>query len=323
MKKRLLSGMRTTGLLHLGNLFGALNNWVSLQDKYKCYFEVADLHGLTTEFQDTSQYKYWIEEMITDWLIAGIDPEKSVILIQSKVPAHSELHVIFSMFVTIARLQRNPTVKEQARDLGLLDQISHGHLGYPILQAADILIYKGEAVPVGEDQLPHLEITREIARRFNSLYGEVFPEPEPLLTKFPRLPGIDGKRMSKSLGNTITLCEDPKLIQNKVVSMFTDPEKIKMNDPGHPEKCPVFVYHEAFGGENLADWAEACQNGKVGCVEHKEMLAKLVIKGLEKFRTNRPKVKKTLKDVINDGIRRAQKDADKTMSEVRRAMQFY
>ena len=312
--------MRTTGLLHLGNLFGALNNWVKLQNQYQCYFEVADLHGLTTEFQNTTQYRHWIDEMITDWLIAGIDPEQSVILIQSKVPAHSELHLIFSMLITIARLQRNPTVKEQARDLGLLNQISYGHLGYPVLQAADILVYKGEVVPVGEDQLPHLEITREIARRFNSLYGAVFPEPEPLLTEYPRLPGIDGKRMSKSLGNTITLAEDIRSIENKVMSMFTDPEKIKKNDSGHPERCPVYIYHEAFKGRDLKSWADGCREGKLGCVEHKKFLAKIIISGLEPFRNRRPEIKKILPDIIKDGISRATKTAGETIAEVRKAM---
>ncbi|HIE05938.1 MAG TPA: tryptophan--tRNA ligase, partial [bacterium (Candidatus Stahlbacteria)] len=267
MKRRILSGMRTTGPLHLGNYFGALKNWVTLQDDFECYFEVADLHGLTTEYQDTNQYETWVTEMIIDWLIAGIDPQRSVILIQSHIPAHTQLSLIFSMLVTVARLQRNPTIKEQARGLGLLDQISYGHLGYPVLQASDILLYRGEVVPVGEDQLPHLEIAREIARRFNSLYGRVFPEPEPILTRYPRLPGIDGQRMSKSLGNTIVLSEDPASIKKKVMNMFTDPTKIKKNDPGHPKDCPVNIYHELFS-EDAQRWAKDCQQGRVGCVDH-------------------------------------------------------
>ncbi len=313
--------MRTTGRLHLGNLFGALKNWVALQDDYECYFEVADLHGLTTEYQHTDLYPEWVEEMIVDWLIAGIDPQKSVILIQSKVPAHAELHLIFSMLVTVARLQRNPTIKEQARDLGLLDLINYGHLGYPVLQAADILIYKGEVVPVGEDQLPHLEITREIARRFNSLYGKVFPEPEPLLTRYPRLPGIDGKRMSKSLGNTIILDEDPESIRTKVMKMFTDPTKIRKTDPGHPDRCPVHTYHGLFTTD-IDEFGISCREGRLGCVEHKEIVAQLLIDGLAPFRTKREGVKKELKGIIEDGLNRARKTAAETMAEVRRAMKL-
>ena len=244
-RPRILSGMRPTGKLHLGNYLGALQNLVALQDTSENLHMVADWHALTTDYEHVDQIEPNTREMVIDWLAAGIDPEKSPVFIQSRVKEHAELHLLFSMLVTTARLERNPTVKEQIRDLHL-ETVSYGHLGYPVLQAADILLYKANHVPVGEDQVPHVELTREIARKFNSLYGEVFPVPEAKLTHFPRVPGLDGRRMSKSLGNTVLLSDSPEEIAAKIRTAYTDPKKIRATDPGNPDGCVVFAYHRAF-----------------------------------------------------------------------------
>jgi len=322
-KKRILSGMRPTGRLHLGNYVGALENWVSLQDQYQSFHMVADWHVLTTAYEDPSQIYQNSLDMIIDWLCAGLDPVKSPLFIQSHIKEHAELHLIFSMLVTTSRLERNPTVKEMIRDLHLEEKVSYGLLGYPVLQAADILIYKADAVPVGEDQVPHIELTREIARRFNKLYGKVFPEPEAKLTRFARLPGIDGNRMSKSLGNTILLSESPESIKEKVMRAITDPQKIYLGDPGHPEICTVFTYHSKFNVDEIEEVERDCRSGRLGCVPCKRNLAEKLSAFLKPFREKRRYYEAHMdevRDIIADGDQRARAEAQKTMEEVREVM---
>ena len=324
-RKTILSGMRPTGRLHLGNYVGVLSNWVKLQGEYECFFEVADWHVLTTGYEDTSGILRDGIEVVTDWLAAGIDPEKSVVFVQSDVKEHAELHLLLSMLVSVARLERNPTVKEQVRDLGLGDNVMYGHLGYPVLQAADIILYKAHAVPVGEDQLPHLEITREIARRFNTLYEEVFPIPEPLLTRFPRLPGLDGKRMSKSMGNVILLSDEPEEIAKKVMTAVTDPEKIKMGDPGHPDICNVFAYHSRFNSDSVGKIEAGCKSGELGCVECKRKCAVAISEYLASIRERRKELQtdeKSILEMLSEGAERARERAQETMNQVRQAMHF-
>jgi tryptophanyl-tRNA synthetase len=324
-QKTILSGMRPTGKLHLGNYVGVLANWVKLQDEYECFFEVADWHVLTTGYEDTSTIVQDGIDVVIDWLAAGIDPKKGAIFVQSEVKEHAELHLLLSMLVSVSRLQRNPTVKEQVRDLGLGDFVMYGHLGYPVLQAADIMMYRAHAVPVGEDQLPHLEITREIARRFNTLYDEVFPVPEPLLTKFPRLPGLDGKRMSKSVGNVILLSDTPELIQKKVMTAITDPEKVRMGDPGHPEICNVFAYHSRFNADEVKELEAGCRSGELGCVKCKKRCAQVLADRLAPIRERRSQYESDLSAVhtiLRDGAVRARERAQETMDLVRKAMKF-
>jgi len=322
MKKRILSGMRPTGKLHLGNYVGALENWVALQGEYDNFHLIADWHVLTTNL-DTSHVKQNISDMVIDWLSAGIDPEKSPIFIQSKIKEHAELYLVYSMLVTIPRLERNPTVKEQAKDLGVESNMIFGHLGYPVLQAADILLYKAHLVPVGEDQLPHIELTREIARKFNKTFGEVFIEPKGKLTAFSRLPGLDGNKMSKSLGNTILLCDSPETIEKKIMKAVTDPMKIRKNDPGRPEVCNVFTYHKKFNPEAVPQIERDCKSGKLGCVEDKRNLAKKMAQYLEPFREKRAYYEQhpdIIADIVEDGNRRARSVAEQTMAEVYEVM---
>jgi len=324
MKKRILSGMRPTGRLHLGNYVGALENWVNLQQEYENFHLVADWHLLTTNL-DTSEIERHTIDMVIDWLSAGIDPEKSPIFVQSKIKEHAELFLIFSMLVTVPRLERNPTVKEQARDLGLENNMSYGHLGYPVLQAADILLYKAHLVPVGEDQLPHIELTREIARRFNATYGEVFVIPSGRVTEFSRLPGLDGRKMSKSLGNTILLSDSPEQILAKVKQAITDPLKIRRGDPGRPEICNVFTYHRKFNPDQVPEIERACRSGALGCVEDKKNLAKKLSDYLAPFRDKRSYYEQHIgevKDIIAHGNTIAQKVASETMAEVHQAMKI-
>jgi tryptophanyl-tRNA synthetase len=322
-RKTILSGMRPTGRLHLGNYVGVLANWVKLQDQYRCFFEVADWHAVTTEYEHTKGIAADSIDVVIDWLASGIDPEQSVVFVQSEVREHAELHLLFSMLITVARLERNPTLKEQVRDLELGENVTYGHLGYPVLQAADILIYKADAVPVGEDQLPHLEITREIARRFNTLYGEVFPVPEPLLTEFPRLPGLDGKRMSKSLGNAILISDPPEVIAKKVSSAITDPEKVYMGDPGHPDVCNIFAYQRRFNTGAVAEIRATCVEGTRGCVKCKQEAGRAIADFLAPIRERRQALeadKAALRKVLDEGAERAREVAQATMGEVRKAM---
>ncbi len=323
MRKRILSGMRPTGKLHLGNYVGALENWIQLQDQYYSFHFVADWHMLTTDLNHTDIIKNNSIEIVIDWLSAGLDPEKSPIFIQSHIKEHAELHLLFSMLVTVPRLQRNPTVKEQVQDLGLGNNMSYGHLGYPILQAADILLYRAHKVPVGEDQVPHVEITREIARKFNSLYGDVFFEPEPLLTKYPRLPGLDNKKMSKSLNNTIYLSDPPDIIQKKIMTAYTDPNKIKLTDPGNPEGCVIYAYHKTFFPENIDKIKQDCKAGKLGCVEHKKDVAAKIAEKLQPIRKKRfyyETHRDEVENIITEGDKKARKKAEKTMVMVHEAM---
>lgn len=323
--KIILSGMRPTGKLHLGHWAGALENWVALQNDggYSNYHLIADYHVLTTNLDSSHIYEYSIE-MILDWLAAGIDPERSPIFRQSQIKEHAELHLIFSMLITKSRLERNPTLKEQVRDLEL-GPISYGYLGYPVLQAGDILLYKGEVVPVGEDQLPHIEITREIAREFNRQYGPVFPEPEGKLTAFSRLPGLDGKRMSKSLGNTILLSDPPEEVKKKMKKAVTDPQKIHKGDPGRPDICLVFMYHQKFNPAEVEGIRRGCESGELGCVDCKMKAAEKVNEFLAPLRARRKHYEENqaeVKEILNHGEERARAAAQKTMAEVHQAMKI-
>jgi len=324
-KPRILSGMRPTGKLHLGNYLGALQNWVALQESSENLHMVADWHALTTDYEHVDQIQPNTLEMVIDWLAAGIDPERSPVFIQSRVKEHAELHLLFSMLVTTSRLERNPTVKEQVRDLHLEESVSYGHLGYPVLQAADILLYKANLVPVGEDQVPHVELTREIARKFNSLYGEVFPVPDAKLTKFARLPGLDGRRMSKSMDNAIYLADSPEEIAAKVRSAYTDPKKLRANDPGNPDGCVVFAYHRAFNAANADSIGADCRAGRLGCVVNKKNLAAILADSLRPFRERRAELAahpERVREALRHGEERARKIAQETMREVREAMKL-
>lgn len=325
-KKRILSGMRPTGKLHLGNYVGALENWIKLQDEYQNYYLVADYHVLTTDLSTEEIYQNTLE-MVTDWLSAGLDPEKSPMFRQSQIKEHSELFLIFSMLITKARLERNPTLKEQVRDLNI-ENLVYGHLGYPVLQAADILLYKGDVVPVGEDQLPHIEITREIARRFNTQYAPndpVFPEPEGMVTNFARLPGLDGHRMSKSLGNVILLSDDAETVKQKLRKAVTDPQKLRKNDPGRPEVCLVFTYHKKFNPEEIPLIEKDCRSGALGCVDCKLNCASKINQILAPILEKRKTYEKNfnlVKDVLNEGEKKAKVIAQQTMNEVHQKMKM-
>ncbi|HOP99490.1 MAG TPA: tryptophan--tRNA ligase [Acetivibrio clariflavus] len=324
-KGTILSGMRPTGALHLGNYFGALENWIKLQDDYECFFFVADWHALTTGYEDTSEIKSNINELVIDWISAGLDPEKCTIFLQSKIKEHAELHLLFSMITPLSWLLRCPTYKDQLNQLKDKNITTYGFLGYPNLQAADILIYKAGFVPVGEDQLPHLELTREIARRFNFLFGEVFPEPQAILTKAKVLPGTDGRKMSKSYGNTIALSDNPDTIRKKVSTMVTDPARIRKDDPGHPEVCTVFSFHKVFNESELPEIEEACRGGKIGCVQCKRNLADKMVKYFEPIHERRQKIlekPEMIKEVLHEGNKKAEEKAKKTMEEVRSAMKI-
>ena len=315
--------MRPTGKLHLGHLVGALENWVALQKEFNNYHLIADYHALTTSLDSSQIYKNSID-MLIDWLAAGIDPVQSPVFRQSQIKEHAELHLLFSMLITAARLERNPAVKEQVRDLNI-ENVSYGHLGYPVLQAADILLYKGELVPVGEDQVPHVEISREIARRFNNQYGSVFPEPEPKLTKFARLPGLNGidKKMSKSSGNTVLLSDSPEEIQKRVRTAVTDPQKIRKNDPGRPEICLIYTYHKKFNDTESPQIEKDCRSGALGCVECKSRVAARIADTLAPFREKRAHFESHMnevKEILTDGETRARARAQATMGEVRQAM---
>ncbi len=392
---KVLSGNRPTGKLHIGHLFGILYNWRDLQDKYECYYMVADWHALTTQWQDTSKIRENIVDMVIDWLSVGIDPEKAVLFVQSEVKEHAELHMVFSMLVTISRLLRNPTFKEYVADLRVKKEtprknilkmavkntvdvfiesvakklntgeakleldfmaylrselqktfleylreaiqseedelpygslVNYGFLGYPVLQAADILVYKAKYVPIGADQLPHLELSREIARKFNSLYGQVFPIPEPLIAEIPKVPGLDGRKMSKSYGNAIEIAEPPDSIRKKISRMFTDPLKVRKGDPGHPENCPVFTLHKLFNRDEIAGIKTDCEKGLLGCVECKKRLAEKMITYLEPYQQKRHEFEKnrdTVVDILKEGAKKAIRVAEQTMDDVREAMKLW
>lgn len=313
--------MRPTGKLHLGNYVGALENWVALQNDYENFHLVADYHALTTNL-DTSHIEQDTLDMVIDWLAAGIDPVHAPIFRQSKIKEHTELFLVLSMLITTARLERNPTLKEQVRDLQQ-ESVSFGHLGYPVLQAADVMLYKGEVVPVGEDQLPHLEITRELARRFNAQYGEVFPEPEPKLTVFPRLPGLDRNKMSKSLGNSILMSDEPDTVKQKLRGAITDELKVRKNDPGRPEVCLIFTYHKKFNPAEVPEIEANCRSGALGCADCKAKCGAKINEHLAPIIERRKKIEtqpSLVSDILVDGERRARAVAEATMQDVRTVM---
>jgi len=319
---RVLSGMRPTGKLHLGNYLGALENWVKLQDEFDCFFFVANWHALTTDYSRTREIPGAIIDMAADWLGAGLQPDRATLFIQSLVPEHAELHLLFSMLIPVARLERVPTYKEVVEQLGLVP--SYGLLGYPILQAADILIYKAKYVPVGVDQLPHIELTREIARRFNSAFGPVFPEPEAKLTEIPKVPGTDGRKMSKSYDNCIYLSDPAGVVTPKIRSMVTDPARKRRSDPGNPEVCPVFDLHKIFTPDaDREACAVGCRTAGIGCLDCKDVLLKYLLPPLAEIRERRQCYIENPAEVdaiLHEGSKRARTVAQGTLEEVRGAV---
>ena len=322
-KGRILTGHRPTGARHIGHLVGTLENWARLQDSYECFFLIADLHVLTTDYEHPGVIQNNILEVLADWLASGIDPERSTLVLQSAVPEHAQLTTLFGMLVTVARLTRVPTYKEQIQNLHLNPSL--GLLTYPVLQAADILVYKANLVPVGEDQLPHLELTREIARRFNQLYGDTFPEPDALLSAAPRLPGIDNRTMHTSYGNNILIKETPEETTQKVMSMYTDPTRIHATDPGHVEGNPVFEYHDVFNPdpEQVEEFKTRYRSGKIGDVQVKRRLAEALNDYLAPIREKRRALAAhpdDLRDILMEGTRKARPLAQQTLEEVERKM---
>jgi tryptophanyl-tRNA synthetase len=322
-RDRVLSGMRPTGKLHLGNYLGALDNWVRLQETHDCFFFVANWHALTTGAENVGEIPANTLDMIADWLGAGLDPERCTMFIQSLVPEHAELHLLFSMITPLGWLERVPTYKEMVEQLGL-ESPSYGLLGYPLLQAADILMYKPRWVPVGVDQVPHIELTREVARRFNATFGEVFPEPHAKLTEIPKVPGTDGRKMSKSYGNAIYLSDPPDLIQQKVRPMMTDPARKRRSDPGNPEVCPVFDLHKIFTSEGDREWAAAgCRSASIGCLDCKGKLLEHMVPALGPIRERRQQFAEKpdlIVDILREGSTRARRVAESTMEAVRRVV---
>jgi tryptophanyl-tRNA synthetase len=325
-KPRILSGMRPTGALHIGHLTGALDNWVRLQDEYECYYVIVDWHALTTDYADPSGVRESVFEVACDWLAAGLDPVRSALFIQSWVPEHAELHLLLSMLIPVPWLERVPSYKEQQQQLTDKDLTTYGFLGYPLLQSADIMIYKADAVPVGEDQAPHVELTREVVRRFNNFYGPVFPEPKTLLTEVPRVPGTDGRKMSKSYGNAIFLKDPPEAVREKLRPMVTDPARKRRTDPGTPEECPVFDLHKAFSPKATQDWsAEGCRTAGIGCLDCKARLADHLLERLAPIHARRAELAArpdTVWDVLREGSKRARSAAQATMEAVRAAMRI-
>jgi tryptophanyl-tRNA synthetase len=321
-KKRILSGMRPTGRLHLGNLHGALDNWVQLQKQYDCFFFVADWHALTTDYASPGDIDQNIWDMVLDWLSAGLDPDQCTLFIQSQIKEHAELYLLLGMITPLPWLERNPTYKEQQQQLEHKDLATYGFLGYPVLQAADIIIYKANGVPVGKDQLPHVELTREIARRFNFLYGrEVFPVPDALLTEVPVLPGADGRKMSKSYGNCIFITEAEEVIREKILKMMTDPARVRRHDPGDPELSPVFAYHKIYSSPaEVAEVAEGCRTAGIGCVDCKKILIKNVVSRLKPIREKRLELEQDVakvKEMLRVETAKARAVAVDTLAEVR------
>lgn len=320
---RILTGHRPTGPRHIGHLVGTLRTWAELQHQYECIFLVADLHVLTTDYAHPDRVRENIIEVVTDWLAAGIDPERAPIVLQSAVPEHSQLTLLLGMLTSVARMERVPTYKEQVQELNL--QPSHGLLTYPLLQAADILIYRADTVPVGEDQLPHVELSREIARRFNGLYGFTFPEPQPLLSTMPRLPGLDNRTMHTSYGNQIYLKDTPEETERKVMSMYTDPTRLRATDPGHVEGNPVFTYLDAFDPdtEHVAELKERYRAGGVGDVEVKRYLAGVLNAALAPLRARRASLAthpERVLEILREGTRQARPLAQETISDAMQRM---
>jgi tryptophanyl-tRNA synthetase len=323
--QRIVSGMRPTGPLHIGNYFGALKNWVSLQDQYDCLFFVADWHSLTTEYADPSKLPGWVREVALDWLAAGVDPNKAVLFIQSQVKEHAELHLLLSMITPLGWLTRVPTYKELQAELSAKDLNMYGFLGYPLLQTADVVLYKAKAVPVGEDQVSHLELCREVVRRFASLYKkEIFPEPEPLLTPAARVPGLDHRKMSKSYGNAIYLSDTAEEVSKKIMPAVTDPARVRRQDPGNPDVCIIYDYHKLFSDQPTIDMVnKECRSAGIGCVDCKKKLLEGMERTLAPIRERRAgyaKDPKKINEIFDAGAVKARKIAEKTMTEVREIM---
>ncbi len=319
MKKRILSGTRPTGKLHLGNYLGAVENWKKIQSE-DAFFMIADWHALTTEYETHSEIRNNVIEVTLDYLASGIDPEKCTIFVQSHVKEHAELALLLSMITPLSWLERNPTYKDQIEELKGKELHTHGFLGYPVLQAADILLYKADLVPVGEDQLPHLELTREIARRFNHLYGKVFPEPEAMLNQVTKLPGTDGRKMSKSYNNCIYLADPPEVVKKKIMTMVTDPARKRRYDKGNPDVCPVFYYDKIFNPSVVAAVNAGCRSAELGCVEDKEMLVEAMSKFLTPIYEKRKELEKNRKkieEILAEGAKRAGKIARETMAQAK------
>lgn len=324
-KERVLSGMQASGRLHIGNLVGALKNWVSLQDKYDCFYFVADWHALTTRYSNSSSIKQSTQDLLINFIAAGLDPDKSTIFIQSMVPQHAELHLLLSMITPLGWLERVPTYKEKQEQLQDRDLSTYGFLGYPVLQTADIIIYRAKHVPVGIDQLPHLEISREIARRFNYLYNkDVFPEPEGLLTEFPKVPGLDGRKMSKSYDNAVYLSDTPEVVEQKIRTMMTDPARKRRTDAGDPELSPVYHLHKIFSSkEDIDEVAHGCRTASIGCIDCKKILIKNLFEYMKPIWEKRDELLANpdeVMDIANKGSIKAAKAAEETMKLVREAM---
>jgi tryptophanyl-tRNA synthetase len=323
-KKRILSGMRPTGPLHLGNLLGALANWIEMQDEYDCFYFIADWHALTSDYEDTGLIDEYRKEIMIDWLSAGLSPEKSTLFVQSRVKEHSELFLILSMITPVPWLERNPTYKEQIGQLSNKDLSTFGFLGYPVLQAADIIMYKPYGVPVGVDQAPHVEITREIARRFNYFYGNVFPEPKVILTETPKVLGADRRKMSKSYDNAIFLSDDPETIRKKVSGMITDPQRARRSDPGNPDVCNVFAFHKLYTPpDGVAEIDQECRSAGIGCVECKQKMAENLVTALAPIREKRAYYEarpQEVEEIMAAGSDKASQTARQTMGEVREAI---
>ena len=331
-KQRVVSGKRSTGELHLGHYFGALKTWISLQDQYECFFFVADWHALTTDYQNPTLIEKNVLSNVADWLALGLDPKKTTIFIQSHVKEHAELFLLLSMITPVSWLERNPTYKEQLRQLGSAtlqnkDLSNFGFLGYPVLQTADVIMYKGAKVPVGEDQVPHLELSREITRRFNHLYGNIFPEPEALLSEAPKIPGTDGRKMSNSYNNCIYLSDSKEVVTQKIMTMMTDPARKRRQDPGNPKDCPLFDLHEVYTKDEsvIKEVDRGCKTAGIGCVDCKKILLKSLLPWHEQVlekRTSMMKKPSFVEDILNEGSKKAQAEAQKTMGEVRKAMKI-
>ena len=327
-KKRIVSGMRPTGRLHLGHVHGALNNWRSLQKDYQCFYFIADWHALTSEYEHPEIIKESINDVLIDWIAIGLDPEESVIFVQSSIEEHAELHLIFSMITPLSWLERNPTYKEQLKEMAQKDLHTYGFLGYPVLQAADILMYKAHGVPVGEDQSPHVELTREIARRFNHLYSNVFPLPETLLTPEAKILGTDRRKMSNSYNNAIFISDSKETVTTTVADMITDPQRARRFDPGRPDFCNVFSFHELYTDKEkvkVKEIEEGCRSASIGCVECKQMMASNLNRALEPLREKRKELEanpQIIESIIDEGNRKARKIARNTMEEVREVVKI-
>jgi len=326
VKKRILSGMRPTGPLHLGNYHGALDNWIAMQEEYECFFFIADWHALTSDYENSGNIRRFVQEMMIDWLSAGLSPEKCTLFVQSSVLEHAELFLLLSMITPVPWLERNPTYKDQIIQLENKDLSTFGFLGYPVLQAADIIMYKANGVPVGIDQVPHIEITREIARRFNYLYGNVFPEPDAILTQSSKILGLDRRKMSKSYNNAIYLSDSPEDIRAKVSTMVTDPNRARRKDPGNPEICNVFEFHKLYSPPSVVEEINGqCRSAAIGCVECKKIMAESLISALAPIREKRKYFEdqpEMVREIIASGNQKAQAVARQTMQDVRNAVQI-